>query len=70
LIYDAATVSLKEPPHLRAYLDVIGDDPSLSHDMTRRSSGFAPSCLGGIAKIPREWTGKIEQRRLSEELFA
>lgn len=30
--YEATAASLKELPRLRAYMDVIGDDASLSHD--------------------------------------
>jgi hypothetical protein len=30
--YEATAASIKELPHLRAYLDVIGDDASLNHD--------------------------------------
>jgi hypothetical protein len=30
--YEATAASTKELPHLRAYLDVIGDDASLNHD--------------------------------------
>jgi hypothetical protein len=30
--YEATAASVKELPHLRAYLEVVGDDASLSHD--------------------------------------